>query len=368
MLFLVSIARRKLQYNVKVVIYFYNYPLNVAKLEFSNLNLLSHLLYQKLLSPSIQARFSSYSCLSNSNDYYKLLNVSKTTSAKQIKSAYYEIAKQCHPDVTKGDSEAVETFRKVSEAYEVLSNNQKRAEYDELISSHPYTRNEDYCYQNPMTDIYEWENIDPDENFEQKFGKWTNKKRDKSRRGASSDSEGSGYSRYSFVRERTINISLIQAAKGISRNISIPHPLNKFNQFKAKNLFASVNIHPGVADKQVLRVVIDQIMEVFVTIRIKPSKGLRRIGANVYSTATLSYAHLTYGGKVLVEGLYGELELEIPAGTHSHTNFRLSKQGFKMSETSQEYGDHLVLIKIKNFNKSNAHKRKHRHNNWKRKK
>lgn len=63
-------------------------------------------------------------------DYYKVLSVAKNCSPKDVKKAYYQLAKKYHPDTNKGDPDASKKFQEVSEAYEILSDEVKRREYD----------------------------------------------------------------------------------------------------------------------------------------------------------------------------------------------------------------------------------------------
>jgi curved DNA-binding protein len=68
-------------------------------------------------------------------DYYKILGVNKTASKNEIKKAYRKLAMKYHPDHTKGDKSAEETFKNISEAYAVLSDKEKRKQYDTFGSA-----------------------------------------------------------------------------------------------------------------------------------------------------------------------------------------------------------------------------------------
>src|SRR5258706_9829340 len=75
--------------------------------------------------------------MSTKRDYYEILGVSKTASAEEIKKAYRKTAIQFHPDKNQGDKAAEEKFKEAAEAYEVLSDQQKRAQYDRFGHSRP---------------------------------------------------------------------------------------------------------------------------------------------------------------------------------------------------------------------------------------
>lgn len=313
------------------------------------------------------AFYSTTYCLQERRTYYQILNVKEFALAKEIKSAYYEIAKQCHPDVNSNDKNAAQKFREASEAYEILSDDSKRADYDAGLTGNKASessRKEPYYYTDDNEYAYRWEDINPDEQKYQDFRRrhsqwtgwtdWNRKNNDRKRNYDSSDYEFNGYM---FLFEKQIWISMQEAAQGLEREFKIPHPLRNFDQRKEK-LSAVVKINPGIEDKEVLQVVIKDIMECLFTIRIKYSSNLKRVGKNVYSVRWITKAMAKYGGSIIVNGLYGDLELTIPAGTRPQTNFQMSDQGFLDSKSDDNYGDHFVLVKISDFVKSYKHKRR----------
>ncbi len=70
--------------------------------------------------------------MADKRDYYEVLGVSKTASDSELKSAYRKLAKKYHPDVNPGDKEAEAKFKEATEAYSVLSDAEKRRQYDQF--------------------------------------------------------------------------------------------------------------------------------------------------------------------------------------------------------------------------------------------
>ena len=70
--------------------------------------------------------------MAEKRDYYEVLGVDKNASEAEIKRAYRKVAKKYHPDMNPGDKEAEEKFKEAAEAYDVLSNEDKRARYDQF--------------------------------------------------------------------------------------------------------------------------------------------------------------------------------------------------------------------------------------------
>ena len=70
--------------------------------------------------------------MADKRDYYEVLGVSKTASDSELKSAYRKLAKKYHPDMNPGDAEAEKKFKEASEAYAILSDPDKRRQYDQF--------------------------------------------------------------------------------------------------------------------------------------------------------------------------------------------------------------------------------------------
>src|SRR5512140_1167356 len=89
-------------------------------------------------------------------DYYKVLGVEKTADEKEIKKAYRKLARQFHPDMNPGDKSAEKHFKEINEAYEVLSDADKRAKYDQL-----------------GTNYQQWQRMGGQNNGNFNWGEWT---------------------------------------------------------------------------------------------------------------------------------------------------------------------------------------------------
>src|SRR5216684_3716776 len=97
-------------------------------------------------------------------DYYKILNISRGASADEIKKAFRKLARKYHPDVNPGDKKAEAKFKEINEAYEVLSDPDKRRKYDTLgpnwqeqfgpqFNRRTYSNNTNQTYRTPPMDF-----------------------------------------------------------------------------------------------------------------------------------------------------------------------------------------------------------------------
>ncbi|KAK4336801.1 hypothetical protein RND71_043580 [Anisodus tanguticus] len=147
-------------------------------------------------------------------DLYKILNVSKNASQKEIKKAYYQLAKKYHPDTNKNDPEAAKKFQQVSEAYEILSDDSKRKNYD------TFGKQEDFQPGfNPGSSGFQGfhSTIDPEELFKKVFGDLGfDMFKDRNDFGFQESDFG-----HSSSQETTIRLSFLEAANGCTKTVNL---------------------------------------------------------------------------------------------------------------------------------------------------
>ena len=107
----------------------------------------------------------------------------------------------------------------------------------------------------------------------------------------------------------------------------------------------TVPVPAGIEDGQTVRMPVGN-REVFITFRVEKSNYFTRKGADVYTEAAISLAQAALGGSVRVQGIYEDLNVQIPPGTVSHTRMRMSGKGIK-KVSGFGNGDHYIDIKIK---------------------
>ncbi|XP_054721549.1 protein tumorous imaginal discs, mitochondrial-like [Uloborus diversus] len=341
-------------------------------------------------SPKCFLRTIHSSSIANAKDYYSILGISKNSSQKEIKKAYYELAKKNHPDINKGDPEAERKFQEVSEAYEVLSDETKRKQYDQWGTT------EDYARSGPAGGGFQGfsSSMDPEELFRNIF------------QGFRTGFPESDYAESEFgfgSHEVVMNLTFEQAARGINKDINIsisdtcpscqgnrcqpgtkPQKCSYCNGTGMESITTgpfimkstcrrchgtkvlikdpctvcdgkgstvqrkkvTVPVPAGVEDNQTVRMQITKKKELFITFKVSRSDYFKRDGADVHTDAVVSLSQALLGGIVRIRGLYEEHALRISPGTSSHTKIRLEGKGIKRVN-SYGYGDHYVNIKIK---------------------
>jgi curved DNA-binding protein len=290
-------------------------------------------------------------------DYYKVLGVSKNATVEEIKAAYKELAKKYHPDKNKQDPKAEEKFKEINEAYQVLSDKEKRAKYDNLGS-------EWNSYRSTGGDSGAF-------NWEQWFAQ---SQPGKSRRRSSKTvgdffSSGGGVSDFfekifgdSFSSspfaqkqgyQRTpeagedlqteVELSLEEAYKGTTRILSID----------SKKV--EVRFKPGIQNGQVLK--LSQMGKpgknngpsgnLYVTVKISPHQKLERKGDDIYVDIDVDYLTMILGGSTKLNTLGGPIKFNIPQFTQNQKVLKLSGQGMPNYNNPEKHGDLYVKLLAK---------------------
>ncbi|RBQ22872.1 Chaperone protein DnaJ [Candidatus Methanobinarius endosymbioticus] len=340
--------------------------------------------------------------MAEKRDYYDILGIEKGAEGKEIKKAYRELAMKHHPDVS-DDEEATEKFKEISEAYAVLSDEDKRKTYDQYgHAGMDGFSNEDIFRNANFEDIFQGfgGGFDVNNIFEM-FGF------------GGGHSRGGGPQCGSDIYAE-IDITLEEAAEDIEKDINIRHDVEcstchgsksepgsnpetcqtcggtgKVRQVtntilgqmmkvrpcpecrgkgkiitdpckacdgkgKVKeNNTISIKIPAGVESGSRLRVpgkgnagyVGGGYGDLIVLINVKPHKDFEREGPNLYYEKQISFVQASLGDTVDVPTIDGEIELKIPPGTQSESIFRLRNQGMPVMRRNSK-GTLYVTVKV----------------------
>ncbi len=326
-------------------------------------------------------------------DYYKVLGVDKNASQEEIKKAFRKMARKYHPDIAGKEGE--EKFKEANEAFQVLSNPQKKAQYDqygnESFKSGDFTGGfgnvnfEDLFRDSGFGDIF---NIfsggrrtrrngpkpgsdlryDLDISFEQAFSGLTTKieipvyvackacKGTGSKDGilktcpvCGGTGEVKKVQRTPFGQ--TVFITTCDKCKGLGKIISEKcEKCNGTGRVK-ENKKIEIEIPEGVDEDSYLRVAGQgeagfnggPTGDLYVVIHIKPHKIFERRGSDLFCRMTINLSKAIFGGEIEVPTISGTAKLKLPKGTQSHTIFRLKGQGMPDIHFHKR-GDEFVKI------------------------
>ena len=294
-------------------------------------------------------------------DYYKVLGVPKTISDAELKKAYRKLAREWHPDINKDKPHAEEKFKEINEAYQVLSDKEKRAKYDQFGSSwQQYQqrggRPEDFDYGpwRQPTGGATYRTMTPEEMeglfgggglgdfsdfFETLFGGRSGFAASSSKRAnprQTQQNRQTSRNPLAQVIEHEVEISLSEALTGTQRQLGIEG-----------GVMCDVDIPAGVDNGSRVRLRgFANGQDVYLRIKVQPNPNFVRDGKNLKTTVPVDLFTALLGGDVSVPSLGKNLLLTIPPQTDSGKTFRLSGQGMPHLKNPSERGDLLVTVQI----------------------
>jgi curved DNA-binding protein len=268
-------------------------------------------------------------------NYYDLLGVKKDATEKEIKQAFRKLAKKYHPDANP-DPQAEAKFKEINEAYEVLSDKTKRAQYDQFGAVNPQWNvggsNGQQVYTN--TDMGDFSDI-----FESIFGGLGG-----IGRGSRTQTREGGRVRRANGQdlEQAVTISLHEAYTGASRLVT------------RAGRTVKVNIPPGATDGTRVRLAGEgepgvsggQPGDLYLVIHVEPNDQFERRGDDLYTDVRVDVFTAMLGGEAEVPTLGRTIKLKIPAGTQSGRKFRLSGKGMPLLRDKEKFGDLYARVLI----------------------
>jgi curved DNA-binding protein len=264
-------------------------------------------------------------------DYYEILGVEKKASEEEIKKAYRRLALQYHPDRNPDDKTAEEKFKEINEAYAVLSDAEKRKQYDMFGHAGFQERfsQEDIFRGFDIGDIFKDFGFSTDDIFGRIFG---------GRRGTARSFDfgdifgGQGYQQGPVPQKgqdlsAELFITLEEAVLGAEKKV--PYRLGM------KREEVSVKIPAGISEGKKLRLAGKGGQgvnggppgDLYFTIRIEPHPVFRREGDDLYVEKEIKFSQAALGASVEVPTLEGTRNIKIPPGTKSNTKIRLKGYG-----------------------------------------
>ncbi|HEX9116438.1 MAG TPA: J domain-containing protein [Anaerolineae bacterium] len=279
-------------------------------------------------------------------DYYQILGVERSANADEVRKAYRKLAMQYHPDRNPGDKQAEEKFKEINEAYQVLSDPQKRARYDQLGSAYS-----NWQQRGGTPNDFDWsqwfsgqpgaggggtrvEYGDLNDLFGQDifsdffrsiFG------------GMGGRAQTSTRARQAPSYQQPISITLDEAYHGTTRTL----------QSDERRL--QVRIPAGVKTGSKVRVAGGgpEGADLYLIVEVEPDARFERQGDDLRGSASIDLFTAVLGGEAEVQTPEGNVTLKIPAGTQPEQVFRLAGRGMPRLKSAQNRGDLFVRVKVR---------------------
>lgn len=314
--------------------------------------------------------------MAKKRDYYEVLGVDRNVDEAAIKKAYRKLAKKYHPDMNKDNPDAEEKFKEVTEAYNVLSDQEKKKLYDQFGhaafeegfdpefykkygqgagSRGGFGGQEFHFHGNPGGGFHEYqytgENLD--DIFDGIFGQgFHGDFHSGSGSHFSGGYEDAFFGRGNRAREgedmlAKVEVSFEEAALGADKIISFRTPEGKEESLQ-------VHIPAGIDSGQKIRLKGKGMPgrnggsagNLLLEVSVKEKAGFERKGMDVYTTVNIPFQTAALGGEAIVPTLNGKVSCKIKEGTQSGTKIRLKGKGIVSMKNPSQKGDEYVVVQI----------------------
>jgi len=272
-------------------------------------------------------------------DPYLVLGVSRDASDGDIRSSFRRLAKELHPDVNPGDSDAAERFKKVSQAYDIIGDREKRSKYDrgEIDAAgepyHAFTGARAGSPFGRRRPAQSGEDIGLNNLFSDLFGGVGGADTARFQNGVNMRGQDVRY---------TLEVDFLEAALGARKRVTLPD-----------GTVLDMSVPEGVDNGRVLRLKgkgkpglgSGVAGDAHVEIKIRPHSDYTREGDNILLELPIGINEAILGAKIPVPTISGPVNLVIPKGTSSGRRFRLRGKGIRNS-TAGTTGDQIVTVLI----------------------
>ncbi|MBS6788661.1 MAG: J domain-containing protein [Lachnospiraceae bacterium] len=256
-------------------------------------------------------------------DLYEVLGISKTADEKTIKKAYRKLAKKYHPDMNPGDKTAEQKFKEATDAYNILSDPEKRKLYDQYgHAAFDGTGAESEFYKN-------YQNYGGAHGgYQELFGSGSFRQK-------GSDAHADISISFDEAVTGCDKVIHLQDQNGAMQSLQVHIPAG-IDTGKSVRLRGKGN--PGIGG--------GEAGDLFLKVTVGEKQGFERKGNDVYTTINVPFSTAVCGGEAVIKTLYGNVICKIKEGTQSGSKIRLRGKGMPLMKNPSQKGDQYAVVQI----------------------